>query len=81
MSGFVMSKVFCDVCFKEEIGHENDLSAMRRRLAEKHRWSYSDDTDGISPPRDLCADCRHAMIKSACEALDRVFDPARGGTS
>ena len=81
MSGFVMAKVFCDVCYKEEIGHENDLSAMRRRLAEKHLWSYTDDTGGISPPRDLCSDCRHAMVKSATAALDRVFDPTRRGTS
>ena len=81
MSGYVMAKVFCDVCYKVEFGHENDLSTMRRRLAEKHRWSYSDDTGGISPPRDLCADCRYAMVKSATAALDRVFDPALGGTS
>ena len=81
MSGYVMAKVFCDVCYKVEFGHENDLSTMRRRLAEKHRWSYSDDTGGISSPRDLCADCRYAMVKSATAALDRVFDPARGGTS
>jgi hypothetical protein len=58
-----MSKVFCDVCFKQEIGHENDLSVMRRRLAEKHLWSYTDDTEG------------------ACDAIDRLLDPARRGTS
>lgn len=81
MSGYVMSKVFCDVCFKVEFGHENDLSAMRRRLAEKHLWSYTDDTDGISPPQDLCADCRHAIAKGACDAIDRLLDPARRGTS
>ena len=81
MSGYVMSKVFCDVCFKEEIGHENDLSVMRRRLAEKHRWSYTDDTGGIAPPQDLCADCRYAMAKVACDAVDLLLDPARRGTS
>jgi hypothetical protein len=81
MSGYVMSKVFCDVCFKVEFGHENDLSVMRRRLAEQLGWGYSDDTGGISPPQDLCPDCRYAMVKSACDALDRVFDPTRRGTS
>lgn len=81
MSGYVMAKVFCDVCYKVEFGHENDLSAMRRRLAEKHRWSYSDDTGGISPPRDLCGECRSAMAKVACDAVDLLLDPARGGTS